>query len=291
MPLDKCLSIKKNFPVVKIDFSWSMICLVQQGNLNCEGKDMVQLVSSAPQSENLSPSHCHNSAEQPIKGSSEKAEMTIPICVVLDNLKPFPTQQSQILSLNERVSPRRVEGLVTRSAVRSHGENLSLEKSFRQGSMESWPQLKRRKIEHQQTHSFTTSPIFRVRKPNSNGRGPANMYLKNIEISTDTVSLDTFHVNESTDTLMHQEMNSNLIEGIASSFLSQNGEVYSSYWLKFHWGILIFIILNVTACGRTLIKMLFFIKIVVLSSNSISTFPEIIAKLCSSVLISLFEFM
>ncbi|KAL6529433.1 hypothetical protein OROGR_015056 [Orobanche gracilis] len=89
--------------------------------------------------------------------------------------------------------------------------------------MESWPQPKRRKIEHQQTHSLTTSPSFRVRNPHSPERGPARIYLKNMEINA---VVDTFHVDiKHTDIQIPPEIISNLVEGYESTFSCQNGEV------------------------------------------------------------------
>ncbi|KAI3456809.1 hypothetical protein Pfo_013472 [Paulownia fortunei] len=210
-------------------------CHMEKGDWSGEGTDKGQLVSSAPESENLRLSYCHNSAKEPRVESCdsliEKVEMINPIRLV-DKTKQFPAQQSQILSCLEGEvcsqhgdSPLGDYGLVKHSTVRSHGENSSLERRFRHASMESWPQLKRRKIEHQQTHSFTTSPSFRLRKPHSIQRGPASTYLKNMEINVDTVLMETFHVNKSTDIEIRQEMNSNLMEGIESTVLSQNGEL------------------------------------------------------------------
>ncbi|KAL6570893.1 hypothetical protein OROGR_000443 [Orobanche gracilis] len=93
-------------------------------------------------------------------------------------------------------------------------------------SMESWPQLKRRKIEHQQTHSLTTSPSFRVRNPHSPQRGPARTYPKNMEINT---VVDTFHVDKHTDIQIPPEIISDLVETYESTFSCQNGEVGFCY--------------------------------------------------------------
>ncbi|KAL6536729.1 hypothetical protein OROMI_026310 [Orobanche minor] len=91
--------------------------------------------------------------------------------------------------------------------------------------MESWPQLKRRKIEPQQTHSLTTLPSFRVRNPHSPERGPA-IYLKNMEINA---VVDTFHVDKHTDIQIPPDIISNLVEGYGSIFSCQNGEVGFCY--------------------------------------------------------------
>ncbi|KAK6149413.1 hypothetical protein DH2020_016938 [Rehmannia glutinosa] len=207
---------------------------MEEGDWSGEGKDKSQLVSSAPESENLRPLNSCNLAKEPREELCDSlignVDMLNQICGVLDKMKQFPAQQSEILSCLEGEvcsqhgdSPLRDYGSVTYGTVWSHGENSSLERRFRHASMDSWPQLKRRKIENQQSHSFTTSPSFRVRKPHSIQRAPASTYLKNMETNVDTV-MDTFHVNKSTD-IEPSEMNSNLAEGIESTFLSQNGEV------------------------------------------------------------------
>ncbi|KAL7088096.1 hypothetical protein ACP275_13G108300 [Erythranthe tilingii] len=124
---------------------------------------------------------------------------------------------------SENSRPSNCHNSATQPRAESCG--CSNENSVRQTNMGSWPQPKRRKIEHQQTHSFTTSPSFRVRKPRSNQRDPASAYLENIEINTENALMDTFHVYKNVNTEIHQEMNSNLREGIESAILSQNGEV------------------------------------------------------------------
>ncbi|XP_011095547.1 uncharacterized protein LOC105174968 isoform X2 [Sesamum indicum] len=210
---------------------------MEEGNLSAEGKDKSPWMANAPEMENLRPSVCPNSVKEPRAESDacsiEKVQMSNPSCVVLDNRKQLPAQESQILSCREGEvsgqhadSPGVDNGFVACSTIRSpHHENLSLERRFRHASMESWPQPKRRKIETQQTHSFTTSVSLRVRRPDSNQRGPSNKYLANIGINIDTVLMDTFDVNTITDTEICPEMDPNLTEGIESTSLSQNGEV------------------------------------------------------------------
>nr|AMP82904.1 TCM_029457 [Catalpa bungei] len=210
---------------------------VEEGNRSVEGKDKGQLMSNAPENDNLRHSPCYNSTEEPSAESHgcliEKVGMTNPICVSLDNTKQFPAQESQILSHVEgEAHSQHADSslgdneLVTCGTARSpRGEKLLLERRFRHASMESWPQLKRRKIEHQQSHSFTTSPRFRVRMPHSILKYPANSYLKNMEINVDTVLVDSFDVNMTSNVEILQEMDSDLTEGIESTFLSQNGEL------------------------------------------------------------------
>ncbi|KAK4439695.1 hypothetical protein Salat_0304400 [Sesamum alatum] len=210
---------------------------VDEGNLSAEGKDTGPWMANAPEIENLRPSVCLNSVKEPRAESRdcliEKVQMSNPSCVVLDKRKQLPAQESQLLScLEGEVSGQHADlpgadnGFVACSTIRSpRRENLSLERRFRHASMESWPQPKRRKIGLQQTHSFTTSPSLRVRKPDSNQRGPANKHLLNIGINIDTVLMDTFDLNTITDAEICPKMDSNLTEGIESTFLSQNGEL------------------------------------------------------------------
>lgn len=56
----------------------------------------------------------------------------------------------------------------------------------------------------------------------------ANTDLKSMEINIDTVLMDRFDVSKTTDMEIRQVMDSNLMEGIESTFLSQSGEVCSS---------------------------------------------------------------
>lgn len=192
-------------------------------------------MSSAPESKNSRLSHCHSSAKEARAESYDclikNVEMTNPIAI--DEMKLFPAQQSQILScLEGEVCSQHGDSslgdnaLGTHSTVKSRDENSSLERRFRHASMESWPQLKRRKIEHQRTHSFTTSPSFWGTKPHSIQRGPASTYLKTMELNVDNAFME--HVNKSADVEICPETNYNLKEGIESTFLSQHGEVYSS---------------------------------------------------------------
>ncbi|KAL0362929.1 UNVERIFIED_CONTAM: putative L-type lectin-domain containing receptor kinase S.7 [Sesamum calycinum] len=173
------------------------------------------------------------SQEQSSDCSIEKVQMSNPSCVVLDERKQLPAQESQILSCPEGAvsdqhanSPGADNGFISCSTIRSpRRENSSPERRFRHASMESWPQPKRRKIEHQETHSFTTSPSLRVRRPFSNQRGPSNKYITNIGINVDTVLMDTFDLNTITDTEICLDVDSNLTGGIESTFLPQNQEV------------------------------------------------------------------
>ncbi|KAL8469696.1 hypothetical protein ACS0TY_032513 [Phlomoides rotata] len=113
--------------------------------------------------------------------------------------------------------------LGTHNTFRLHGENSSLEGSLRHTSMESWPQVKRRKIERQQANSFTTSPSFRVKKHHSIHGGPVSTYWKSMEINADTALVE--HVHESSDARIRPEMNSSLKGGNSS----EHGEVGSCY--------------------------------------------------------------
>ncbi|KAL0353506.1 UNVERIFIED_CONTAM: hypothetical protein Sangu_0931900 [Sesamum angustifolium] len=210
---------------------------IEEGNLSAEGKDKSPWMANAPEMENLRPSVCLDSVKEPRAESSdcsiEIVQMSNPSCVVLDERKQLPAQESQILSCPEGAvsdqhanSPGADNGFISCSTIRSpRRENSSPERRFRHAGMESWPQPKRRKIEHQETHSFTTLPSLRVRRPFSNQRGPSNKYITNIGINVDMVLMDTFDLNTITDTEICLDVDSNLTEGIESTFLPQNQEV------------------------------------------------------------------
>ncbi|KAL3643279.1 hypothetical protein CASFOL_014094 [Castilleja foliolosa] len=215
-------------------------------------KDKSQLVSCTPGSENVrvpkgnsqslpctsgsasvKASHAYNSVKDPRAESCDSMignlGMLHQICGVLDldKMKKTPVQQSQISSCLEggvcsqhRDSPLRDDVFVTCGTVYPYNECSSPRGRFRHASMESWPRLKRRKIEHQQVRSLTTSPR---RKPGSTQKGSASTSMKNMEISLDT-AVDTFHVNEHTDIEISPEI-SNLVEGIECSFSCPNREV------------------------------------------------------------------
>ncbi|KAG8386018.1 hypothetical protein BUALT_Bualt03G0105400 [Buddleja alternifolia] len=209
---------------------------MEEGDWICEGKDKNQLMSNAPEIKNTRLSHCLNSVNEPRPELGdcliEKVEMSNPTDFDLDRIQQLPAQESQILSCLEGEisgqhsdSPLAHNGFVTCSTLRSqHAENSSLERRSRIIGMESWPQLKRRKIEHEQFHSFTASPSFRTKEPHSSQKGPGYTYLENMKINAETVLMDTFGVNKSTDMEIGQEMYSNLTEGIESPFSAQNGQ-------------------------------------------------------------------
>ncbi|GFP99894.1 hypothetical protein PHJA_002133500 [Phtheirospermum japonicum] len=220
--LVSCTPGSENARVSK-DKSQSVPCTPGSENARVS-KDKNQSVPCTPGSENA-----YNSAKEPRAESCDtmigNLGMLNQICGVLDKMKQFHAQQSQVSSCLEggvcsqhRDSPLRDNVFVTYGTVYPDDECSSPRRRLRHASMESWPQLKRRKIEHQQIRSSTTSPSFRVRKPGSTQRGPASTYLKNMN------AVDTFHVDEHIDIEIPPDI-SKLVEGIECSFSCPNGEV------------------------------------------------------------------
>lgn len=176
------------------------------------------MVASAPESKNSRLSFGQNSAKDPAaksSGCSIKKAGTNPIAI--NEIEQYPARQSQLLSLPES------------EVCGEHGDsslgNNSLGR-FRHSKIESWPQVKRRKIEHHQAHGFATSQSFRVTKPHNFQRDPDITYPKNMEIDIDTGLV--VHVEKCTDDGIYSEVNINLMEGIQSAISSQHGEVQSS---------------------------------------------------------------
>lgn len=108
------------------------------------------------------------------------------------------------------------------SPVRDNGYNTSLERKCRHFSIESWPQLKRRKIECQRTYSF--SPINRTRVSHNIFSGPGSKHLYNMKVNADTNYTGISDGNVITDAEIHKKMLSNLTEGTESVFSSQKPE-------------------------------------------------------------------
>ncbi|CAA0832468.1 Unknown protein [Striga hermonthica] len=201
------------------------------GNLRPSRDKKSQLVSSTPEGQNIRVSHAYISAEEPRAESCDfmidNAVTLNQICSVLETTKQFPAQKSKISSCLEgglcgrdRDSPLRNNVFVTYGTFSPCGENSSPERRFRHVSVETWPQLKRRKLEHKETHNLTTS-TFKLRKPQCTQSG--STYFLNIDTYLDT-GTDTFHADRHTDTEIPPEMVSNLAEGIESAFSSHNGE-------------------------------------------------------------------
>ncbi|GER32837.1 exocyst complex component SEC3 [Striga asiatica] len=206
------------------------------GNLRSSKDKKSQLVSSTPEGQNFRVSHAYISAEEPRAESCDfmidNVDTLNQICSVLETTKQFPAQESQISSCLEgglcgrdRDSPLRNNVLLTYGTVSPCGENLSPERRFRHFSVETWPQLKRRKLEHKETHNLTTS-TFKLRKPHSTKSG--SIYFLNIDTYLDTAA-DAFHADRHTDNEIPPEMVSNLAAGIESAFSSHNGEVGFCY--------------------------------------------------------------
>ncbi|CAI9772781.1 unnamed protein product [Fraxinus pennsylvanica] len=161
----------------------------------------------------------------PQGGNDGTADST---CIVLDERRRLPLRETQIFSfLDGEVSTKREHNLSCdkRDLDRSplHGENGLLtcnsfgslhcedeiinissapqitkkhsppERRFRPAKERSWPQIKRRKIEDRQTNSFTTSPSFRVQKPNCIQPDSTTSCLKNAETKGDAVLADAFN--------------------------------------------------------------------------------------------------
>ncbi|XP_022855628.1 uncharacterized protein LOC111376856 isoform X2 [Olea europaea var. sylvestris] len=168
-------------------------------------------------------------------------------CIVLDEKRQLPLREMQIFSFPDIEVPSKYEhnlssdmrdvdrslpegenGLLTcNSAVSLHheGEILNIssasdpqitkkhsppERRFRPGEENSWPHIKRRKIEDKQANSFTTSPSFRVRNPYCIELDPTTSCLKNTETKGNAILVDA--LNE----------DGNLLEVIESAPKSQN---------------------------------------------------------------------
>ncbi|CAA2972200.1 Hypothetical predicted protein [Olea europaea subsp. europaea] len=175
-------------------------------NLSCDRRD---LDGSLPQEEN--------------DGTADST------CIVLDERRRLPLQETQNFScLDGEVSTKHEHnlscdkidldrsplqgenGLLTCNSFGSlHREdeiiNISSasapqitkkhsppERIFRPAEELSWPQNKRRKIEDQQTNSFTTFPSFRVQKPYCIQLDPTASCLNNAETKGDAVFVDAF---------------------------------------------------------------------------------------------------
>lgn len=192
------------------------------------------MVSIVPERKNSRLSYVYSSADDDSVvqsyGCSIKKAGKNPIAI--NEIKQYTAQQSQMLPepvgdvFNEHGdSSLGSKSFERPSTVRLQGKNSSLARIFTHARTESWPQAKRRKIELQQTHSFTASQCFRVAKPHSFQRDPGNMYLKTMEVDVDTGLME--HVNLSMDDGICSEVKTDRVEVIQSSILSQHGEVYS----------------------------------------------------------------
>lgn len=222
-----------HYPVIEklfsfeINFSCSLLCLGWQGDCNDETSDKGQLVSSAIESKYTSLSFSHNSAKDPgpkFYGCSMEKEGTNSI--EIEGIKQCAVQQSPILSWPEDdVCCEQEDSSLGNysyrksSTIRLDDKNLSLERRLRYSRIESWPQVKRRKIEHQQAHGFATSQRFRVTKPPTFQRDLDITFPKTMEIDID------IGVDKTTDDGICLEVNTDLMEGIQSSTISQHGEV------------------------------------------------------------------
>lgn len=193
---------------------------------------------SGSHNENLRPSYYNIAAEQ-LGGES---------CV-------FPDKQQQLSAQGARMSCLEVEAQSQHAdsslgdmnygaSMFSHGENSSAGKTS-QLSMKSWPKLKRKKAEHQQSHTFKARRLHSVKMV------PVQEHLESMEINKRVGSLDPF-VSKSTDSGTYLEMGSNWEKRSKSSLSSQNGEVYISF---FHLRSVRYInfgssLLDFTACER-----------------------------------------
>lgn len=189
------------------------------------------MVSSAPENKYSRLSFDRDAAKDPGAKSydcSIEKERTNPI--EIEGLKQCLAQHSQVLSWPEDDVCREHEdsSLVNNSfrkssTIRLDGENLSLERRLRYPRIESWPQVKRRKIEHQQADGFATFQRFRVTKPRTFQRDLDITFPKTMEVDIDTSVVE--HVDKTTDDTICSEVNTDLMEGILSSKSSQHGEV------------------------------------------------------------------
>ncbi|XP_057765462.1 uncharacterized protein LOC130986167 isoform X2 [Salvia miltiorrhiza] len=215
---------------VKHGLESSPVHCMEQGNLNDEASNKGELVSSAPESKNSRLSYAQHSAKDPAAKSDDcsiKKARTNSIAV--KEIKQYPAQQSQILSWpesevcsNHGDSSLGKTSLGKSSMIRLDDKNSSLERRLRHAKIESWPQVKRRKVEHQQAHGFATSKCFRVTKPRAFQRDQETM---EIDIDSGLV----VHVEKSTNDGICSEVHTNLMEEIQSAISSQHGEVESCY--------------------------------------------------------------
>ncbi|KAH6822742.1 inner centromere protein [Perilla frutescens var. hirtella] len=225
-------------PLVKLHIKHGLesspVHCMEQGEFSDEGRDKGQLVPSVSESKNLRLSYDHNSADDPEAKSydcSIKKVGTNPIAI--NETKQNLAHQSPMLSWPDgEVCREHGDSSLENNhsgrlgTVWLHGKNSSLERRFTHMRIESWPQVKRRKVEHQQAH-FTTSQSFRMTKPHSFKKDPGNTYPKTMEIDADTELVD--HANKIMDDEICSEVNTNQIEGIQSAILSQHGEVGPCY--------------------------------------------------------------
>ncbi|CAA0815393.1 Unknown protein [Striga hermonthica] len=198
--------------------------------------DQSQLVSSTPESKKFTVSHAYVSGEKPVAESCDSMMGTVgtlnEICGVLETIKQFPAQQSQSCSCLEgrlcsqhRDSPFGDNGCVTYGTNTPCGESSSPERRFKHAKVESWPQPKRRKLEHKKTHNLTSS-TFKLRKPHKTQSSSTDFGI--IETNLDSV-VDAFHADRLTDIEIPPVMVSNVEERIESAFSSENGKVGFCY--------------------------------------------------------------
>ncbi|GER32455.1 actin cytoskeleton-regulatory complex protein PAN1 [Striga asiatica] len=205
------------------------------GNLSAP-MDQSQLVSSTPESQKIRASHAYVLGEVPVAESCDSMIGNVgtlsEICGVLETIEQFPAQQSQSCSCLEgrlcsqhRDSPFGDNACVTYGTNSPCGESSTPERRFRLAKMESWPQLKRRKLEHKNTHNLTSS-TFKLRKPHRTQS--ISTVFGNIETNLDSV-VDTFNADRLTDIAIPPVMVSNVEERIESAFSSENGKVGFCY--------------------------------------------------------------
>ncbi|XP_042007784.1 uncharacterized protein LOC121756336 [Salvia splendens] len=204
---------------------------MEQGNFNDEASDKSQLVLSVPESKNSRLSHVQESEKDPAANSSAcliKKAGTNPIAV--DEIKQYPAHQTcpeSGVSSKHGDSSLGITSLGRPSMIRLDDKNSSFERRLRHVRTESWPQIKRRKIEHQQDRGFATSKSFRVKKPHTFQWDPDIAYQKTMEIEIDSGLV--VHVEKSKDDGLCLEVNANPMEEIQPVMLSQQEEVESCY--------------------------------------------------------------
>lgn len=209
------------FLFFEVNFTWS------QGNFNDEASDKNQLVFSVPESKNSRLSHVQESEKDPAAKSNAcliKKAGTNPIAV--DEIKQYPAHQTcpeSGVSSKHGDSSLGITSLGRPSMIRLDDKNLSFERRLRHVRTESWPQIKRRKIEHQEDCGFATSKSFRVKKPPTFQWDSDIAYLKTMEIEIDSGLV--VHVEKSKDDGLCLEVNANPMEEIQPAMLSQHGEV------------------------------------------------------------------
>ncbi|KAG6405251.1 hypothetical protein SASPL_132838 [Salvia splendens] len=208
---------------------------MEQGNFDDEACDKSQLVFSVPESKNSRLSQVQESEKDPAAKSNAcliKKAGTNPIAI--DDMKQYPAHQSQILSWPESgVSSKHgdsslgITSLGRHSMIRLDDKKLSFERRLRHVRTESWPQIKRRKIEHLQDRGCATSKSFRVTKPHTFQWDPDIAYQKTMEIEIDSGLV--VHGEKSTDDGLCLEAKANPMEEIQPAMLSHHGEVESCY--------------------------------------------------------------